>query len=581
MQISTGSGADLMSSPLPDNDSHSFSVLFVEDDQDMAFLISRMLAPNFSNLILAKDGAEGVRLFHEHHPDIILTDLLMPVMDGIDMLREIRKTSPATPVLLMTATLDHQHLVDAINLGVSRFLPKPVECNALNQAMLEVAHTLQLEKIAKTARQQEVTLLRYRDRYHSQQEELARRKEHHIVSNRLGNLYIPAPAGGGWIVDLVNRPKDIMSGDCYATLAGPDGTLLVLLADAMGYGLSASVTSMITTSFFNHIVHGCICAPLSFEGIAQQTFRHITKILLDDEVFSCTIMQLDPERNIARFASFGMPPLLIVKNGKPEPFRSNNPPISSFLDQIQLQQFDLTGVSDILLSTDGMRDAPLLSGGAYHERMAEDFLSTTTAKELFQVFQSHAIEAHDDDVTIIRLIHSNPHAAPDSFRLSSKGNMNGIAKLQHDIVTKLQSYGFTGDPLERLELALSEALLNAFEHGCLNMGARKQELLFTGEYDEIVSNANDTEATITVAISLAKKQDDRLVVHLEISDPGHGHAGHILQTDAVSPTSAVGRGFSVMQHLVELVRRSPKGNQLLMMQCTPRRDYDSHKDSKK
>jgi serine phosphatase RsbU (regulator of sigma subunit) len=436
--------------------------------------------------------------------------------------------------------------------------------------MLEVAHTLQLEKIAKAARQQEVTLLRYKDRYHSQQEELARRKERHIVSNRLGNLYIPAPTGGGWIVDLVNRPKDIMSGDCYATLAGPDGTLLVLLADAMGYGLSASVTSMITTSFFNHIVHGCICAPLSFEGIAQQTFRHITKILLDDEVFSCTILQLDPERNIARFASFGMPPLLVLRDGKTESLRSNNPPISSFLDQIQLQQFDLNGVSDILLSTDGMRDAPLLSGGAYQERMSDDFISTTTAKELFRVFQAHAIEAHDDDVTIIRLIHSNPHSNPDHICLSSKGTMNGIAKLQHDIVTKLQTSGFTGDPLERLELALSEALLNAFEHGCLNMGDRKQELLLSGEYDEIVASPTASDAIISVTLSIDRKQPDRMVVNLEISDPGYGHAGHILPAGPVAPTATVGRGFSVMQHLVDLVRRSPKGNQLLMMQCTPK-----------
>ncbi|MCE1226665.1 MAG: response regulator [Geobacteraceae bacterium] len=51
-----------------------------------------------------------------HHPDLIVTDLMMPMMDGIAMLHEIRKSNQKIPVILMTASLEHVHLVEAINL---------------------------------------------------------------------------------------------------------------------------------------------------------------------------------------------------------------------------------------------------------------------------------------------------------------------------------------------------------------------------------------------------------------------------------------------------------------------------------
>ena len=156
--------------------SAGLSLLYVEDDPVGTEIIRMMLEPFFTNLYEANDGQEGLRQFYLHKPDIIITDLMMPVMDGIAMMKEIRKSDQKTPVLLMTASLEHLHLVEAINLGVSKFLPKPIRTEALQRALLGITRELHLEKVAEKARRQEVELLQYRNRYHSLQQELAQSK---------------------------------------------------------------------------------------------------------------------------------------------------------------------------------------------------------------------------------------------------------------------------------------------------------------------------------------------------------------------------------------------------------------------
>jgi len=115
-----------MTNPLLKSYATGLSVLYVEDDPIGSVLIEKMLEPLFDRVYAARDGAEGVRQFHLQQPDIIVSDLMMPIMDGIGMLREIRKSNQKTPVVLMTASLEHVHLVEAINLGVSKFLAKAV-----------------------------------------------------------------------------------------------------------------------------------------------------------------------------------------------------------------------------------------------------------------------------------------------------------------------------------------------------------------------------------------------------------------------------------------------------------------------
>jgi len=139
----------------------------------------------------------------------------------------------------------------------------------------------------------------------------------------------------------------------------------------------------LTTSFFNHSVDGCACTPLSFAELVQHTVRYAGRNLLEDEVFSCVILQLDPIVQTVRIASCGMPPLLLVRDGMPERVRGTNPPLTAFTEQVRIQELSLQGVTDLLLATDGLGDAPMKGGGAYCGRLPEDLVCSGTARGLF------------------------------------------------------------------------------------------------------------------------------------------------------------------------------------------------------
>lgn len=555
----------MMIDPLLKSYASGLSVLYVEDDPVGAAIIKKMLESLFDRVYGASDGAEGLRQFHLRQPDLVVSDLMMPNMDGIAMLQEIRKSHQKVPVLLMTASLEHVHLVEAINLGVSKFLAKPLRTDALQRALLGVTRELYLERVAEQAHQQEVELLKYRNRYHSSQQELARAKEHHIAGNLLENQYMQADDSGGWLVDLLQQPRDIMSGDSYSVIPSKNSTLLIFLADAMGHGLSASVTSMLVTAFFNHSAGGCACGHLGFTHLASSTVQFAMRNLLEDEVFSCLVMELDPARQVIRFASCGMPALLLVRNGHVERQRGVNPPISAFSPALQLQEIFLDGVSDILLATDGLGDAPMVNGGSYRERMADDLLASATTRELFERYGICCNDAdNDDDITLIRL--SSVGVGEKHGTYTAPGTLAGIGALQCQVCQQLKQEGATGERLDSLELALGEALMNAFEHGCLKIGTDKARLILEGEYEDLLmSSQAAADQEIRLILSLFKR-NERLQVWIEVIDPGPGFNSEERLTGVTAATAPCGRGLSVMKRSVDLVRRNQTGNRLVLMQ---------------
>lgn len=551
--------------PLLKSYASGLSVLYVEDDPVGAAIIRKILESLFGKVYGASDGAEGLRQFYLRQPDLVVSDLMMPIMDGIGMLREIRKSNQKTPVVLMTATLEHVHLVEAINLGVSKFLAKPLRTDALQRALLGVTRELYLERVAEQAHQHEVELLKYRNRYHSSQQELARAKEHHIAGNLLENRYMQANEAGGWLVDLVQQPRDIMSGDSYSVIPTKNSTLLIFLADAMGRGLTASVTSMLATAFFNHAATGCACGHLGFAHLASSTMQFAMRNLLEDEVFSCLVMELDPARQTIRFASCGMPALLLVRNGKIERQRGVNPPVSAFSPSLQLQEVALDGVSDILLATDGLGDAPMVDGGSYRERMADDLLASATARELFERYTASCNDMdNDDDITLIRLTAAGP--GERNFYYTAPGTLAGIGSLQCQVCQQLELEGAAGERLDSLELALGEALMNAFEHGCLRIGKDKPRLILAGEYeDRVMSSQAVAGQEIRLVLTLCNRQE-RLQAWIEVIDPGAGFDAEGVGMDVTATTAPSGRGFKVMKRSVDLVRRNQAGNRLILMQ---------------
>lgn len=115
------------------NDLENLNVLYVEDSPTQALLLKESLEKNHFKVQLAKDGVEGLQKIEETLPQIILSDIEMPRMNGYDFCKHI-KTDPKKkniPVLLLTNLTDVQDVVKGIGCGADSFLTKPCEINLL------------------------------------------------------------------------------------------------------------------------------------------------------------------------------------------------------------------------------------------------------------------------------------------------------------------------------------------------------------------------------------------------------------------------------------------------------------------
>lgn len=115
-------------------------ILYVEDDEfsrnNMIFLLNMI----FKEVLCAGDGEEGLELFSSNYNDgkqidIILSDINMPKMNGIDMIKNIRELDNNIPVIFLTAYSDSNYLLDAIKLHVSEYIIKPMTNNILLQKL--------------------------------------------------------------------------------------------------------------------------------------------------------------------------------------------------------------------------------------------------------------------------------------------------------------------------------------------------------------------------------------------------------------------------------------------------------------
>jgi len=85
--------------------------------------------PQIEVVAEAEDGKEAVRLSRDHEPDVVLMDLVMPVMDGMEAMNEILKLRPATKVVVLTSFSDDERVVEAVQGGAAGFLLKDVNAD--------------------------------------------------------------------------------------------------------------------------------------------------------------------------------------------------------------------------------------------------------------------------------------------------------------------------------------------------------------------------------------------------------------------------------------------------------------------
>jgi len=129
-----------------DNYTNKLSILYVEDEDDVREGYSRALERVSKHLYTAKNGVDGLELYKKHKPDIIITDIRMPRMDGIEMATEIKEIDDSANIIFTSAHSESAYLLEAIALHAEGYLLKPVRKKLLLETIQKISKTIILEK---------------------------------------------------------------------------------------------------------------------------------------------------------------------------------------------------------------------------------------------------------------------------------------------------------------------------------------------------------------------------------------------------------------------------------------------------
>lgn len=109
------------------------TILAVDDEQDLLDLIDYNLKKNGFDVLLAQDGKEAIKKAREHHPDLILLDIMMPEMDGLETVEALRRDEQLNkiPVIFLTARGDEKTEVAGLDKGGDDYITKPISFSSL------------------------------------------------------------------------------------------------------------------------------------------------------------------------------------------------------------------------------------------------------------------------------------------------------------------------------------------------------------------------------------------------------------------------------------------------------------------
>ena len=110
-------------------------ILLAEDEGTVREFVSRVLTMHGHSVLEAQDGAQAVELMNQHHFDLLLTDIVMPVMDGISLALKVRDTRPNIPIILMTGYANESQRAHNLSVLIEELLSKPFNKDQLMKAV--------------------------------------------------------------------------------------------------------------------------------------------------------------------------------------------------------------------------------------------------------------------------------------------------------------------------------------------------------------------------------------------------------------------------------------------------------------
>jgi len=124
----------------------AISILYVEDEEVTRSAVARMLKRRVLNVYEAENGQEGLDLYKQYRPEVVISDIRMPVLDGMEMSKEIKALDKNSKIILTTAHSDASILINSIEVGIDKYIMKPLDMAALFSSVEKCAEIIMLER---------------------------------------------------------------------------------------------------------------------------------------------------------------------------------------------------------------------------------------------------------------------------------------------------------------------------------------------------------------------------------------------------------------------------------------------------
>lgn len=127
----------------------NLKILIVEDEKRLAQLLKDSISNSFFSVVIASNGEDGLKKFKSFKPDIIITDIMMPFCDGLEMTLKIKELDESIPIIVLSAHSDKEKLLTAIDLGINKYFIKPFDPEELLEHINKLALKLNKQKQSK------------------------------------------------------------------------------------------------------------------------------------------------------------------------------------------------------------------------------------------------------------------------------------------------------------------------------------------------------------------------------------------------------------------------------------------------
>lgn len=551
----------------------SLRILIAEDSATDRLILETIVTKAGHTPIGVSDGLEAIDAYKREAPDLVLLDVLMPNMGGIDVARNIREISreDVVPIIFLTSLSDQESLVECLESGGDDFIPKPY-----NQVVLhsKIKAFGRLRRMHSTVSQQKAQIEAH-NRHLIQEQTVAKQvfdKIAHTGCLDMGNIrhYM--------------SPLAVFNGDVLVSEFSPNGNMVVMLGDFTGHGLPAAIGSMPLASTF----YGMVRKGFNMPEILREINQKLNDIL-PIGFFCCAIcVDVNFKERRLKVWNGGLPEAFLYHSGERsyQLLPSKNLPLgvlpsTSFSGDCE--SFQLEYGDRLFMWSDGAFEARNQNGEMFGESRLHNILYDNPGQsDIFDLIL-HSVQAHvglsekDDDMSLVEIemqdidviakidhiSENKPGSLSDWYMnfdlLESSLKKFDPLPLLMNIIAEVPGLRQHRTPLYTI---LAELFSNALEHGVLGLSSELKSSSngFATYYNERGRRLERLDAGC-VSFELSHSADgDGGVLKIRVRDSGPGF--EMVEKSVGASVNLFGRGLRLIDELAESLTIHPPGNDI-------------------